>query len=154
MGALAWLETTAVAQSIGASLYLTASLSAVHLLGFTLIMGGALAVNLRLVGALLPGSPLRDISRTASRAILLGLAISLTTGLLLFSPRAVGTALNSTFQLKVLLVVVATALHFTVVHRPGRRLGTSLPLQRAIGAIGVSVWLALAVVACWFILFE
>ena len=154
MGVLAWLETTAVAQSIGASLYLTASLSAVHLLGFTLIMGGALATNLRLVGALFPDSRLRDVSRPASRAILLGLAISIVTGLLLFAPRAVGTMASGTFQLKVSLLLAATALHFIVVYRPSPRLDTSLPLQRAIGALGVGAWLALAVVACWFILFE
>lgn len=54
---LEWIQTTALAQEIAQSLMLTAALSAAHMLGFTLVTGSALVVNLRLLGALLTERP-------------------------------------------------------------------------------------------------
>ena len=45
MSLFSWLEATQVAQTIGQSLMLTAWLSATHLIGFTIVMGGAVLIN-------------------------------------------------------------------------------------------------------------
>ena len=150
----AWVETTTLASTVGQSLMLTASLSAIHLLGFTLITGGALAANLRLLGVLLPQYAVIDITRPASRGIALGLAISITTGLLLFSGKATSVSANGTFQLKMLLLVAAVLFHFTWHRRVVRRNAATPRLLRVTGALGLSLWVGLAVAGCAFILFE
>lgn len=149
-----WVETTVLAIAIRESLRLTAGLSAAHLVGFTLVTGGALVANLRLLGVLLPGRPAAQITDPAARGIAVGLALSVTTGLLLFGPRASSAAANSTFQLKMGLLVAAAAFHF-VVHRQVARHGTaSTAVQRMTGAVGLALWTSLALAGCAFILLE
>jgi hypothetical protein len=151
---LAWVETTTVATTVGQSLLLTASLSAIHLLGFTLVTGGALVANLRLLGALLPQYPVIEITRPASRGIAFGLAISIATGLLLFAGKATAVSANGTFQLKMLLLVAAALFHFTWHRRVARRGAACVRLLQVTGALGLSLWVGLALAGCAFILFE
>lgn len=154
MSLFAWIESTVIATSVGESLMLTAWLSAVHILGFTLVMGAALLVNLRLLDTLLPQCSLSDVTRPTSRAIVLGLATSITTGVLLFSPRAVSVIENSTFQLKMLLLLAAVVFHFVIQGRVTRRPQPGVLGLRTTAVFGLILWMGLAVVACWFILFE
>ena len=151
---LAWIETTGIARRVAESSTLTASLSAIHLLGFTVVMGGALVANLRLLGAVFPQRPMSDVTRPASRGILLGLAISLLTGTLLFSARATAVSTNGAFQLKMLLLVAAAVFHFTVHRSVAAGASDALQGARATGAIGLSLWVSVALAGCAFILFE
>ena len=154
MSLFTWIESSAIGRFVGESLWVTASLSAVHILAFTLVMGSALLVNLRLLDTLLVRRPLREVTRPASRAIALGLAISLVTGFLLFSPRAVSVAESSTFQTKMLLLIAAVVFHFVFHGRVTRRPKSGALALRTIGGCGLILWMGLAVAACWFILFE
>lgn len=147
-----WLETTGLARTVGQSVALTAGVSAAHLVGFTLVMSGALAWNLRAAGVLLVRVPLRSIARPAMRMLSAGLALSLLTGLVLFAPRAVATAASGAFQLKVALAVTATVFQAAVYRATVREPALARP--RAAGMVGIALWLALAATACWFILFE
>jgi hypothetical protein len=150
----AWLESTAIARSTGGSLPIIASLSAIHLLGFTLITSGALVANLRLLDALLPSRPAADVTGPASLGIAIGLAVSIATGLPLFAWRAGELVSNGTFQLKMLLLVGATTYHFTLHRSVARRPGATSTSLRLTGAVGLALWLGLALVGCAFILFE
>ena len=142
--ALTWYQNSAVASAVGNSPTITAVLSAFHALGFTFIMGGALFSNLGKVGALFPSRPVHEVAGPGSRLIALGLLLSIPTGLLLFGPRAVAAGHNSTFQLKLLLIVVASAVQFGLLRRA----------SRAVGALGLMLWIGLALTACAFILLE
>ena len=133
---------------------LTASLSAFHLLGFTLVTGSALFANLRLLGALFPERPVVEITATAGRGIAGGLIVSIATGLLSFAPRALSASANSTFRLKMVLLVAAAAFQFAAHRTVARRLGSSTRRLRAIGGMGLVLWLGLALTACAFILLE
>lgn len=154
MSIFAWLESTVIARSVGESLMFTASLSAVHILGFTLVMGSALLVNLRLLDLVLPQRALIEVTRPASRAIVLGLTISLATGFLLFSTRAMSAIQNSTFQVKMLLLLAAVVFHFAIQSRVTRRPQSSVFTLRTTAVSGLALWVGLAVTACWYILFE
>jgi hypothetical protein len=142
--ALTWYQNSAVASAVGNSPTITAALSAFHALGFTFIMGGALFANLGKLGALFPSRPVREVTGPGARLIALGLALSLPTGLLLFGPKAVTAGHNSTFQLKLLLILAASAVQFGLLRRD----------TRAVGALGLSLWVGLALTACAFILLE
>jgi hypothetical protein len=142
--ALNWYQSSAVASAVGSSPTITAVLSALHALGFTFVMGGALFANLGKLGVLFPSRPVQEVAGPGSRLIALGLALSLPTGLLLFGPRALTSAHNSTFQLKLLLILAASAVQFGLLRRD----------TRAVGGLGLLLWIALALTACAFILLE
>ena len=142
--ALTWYQNSALASAVGNSPTVTAALSALHALGFTFIMGGALFANLGKLRVLFPARPVHEMAGPGSRLIGLGLLLSVPTGLLLFGPKAVNAAHNSTFQLKLLLILAAAAVQFGL-----RRRGT-----RAVGALGLTLWVGLALTAFAFILLE
>ena len=148
---LAWIEATTPARSVAASVSVTAWLSAFHLIGFTILMGSALVAGLRAVGALLNRASLDDVVRPAHRMISLGLAMSVTTGGLLFAARATEIAENGTFRLKMLLLVAAVGFQILALGPKGR---AQRQRARAAGAIALALWLALTLTACAFILLE
>ena len=149
-----WLESTGIAGTIGESLSITAWLSAVHAIGFTLVMSAGLTWNLHASGVLLPDVSRQSIARPAARLVGLGLTVSLLTGLALFAPRASYTAPGGVFQLKMALILVASIHQLGVNISVLRRPVTSVASLRANGILGTMLWLALAITACWFILFE
>lgn len=153
-GLFTWMQATAVAATVRESLLVTGALSAIHLLGFTLVTGGAFVANLRLVGVLFTDHPVLDVARPAGRGVAVGLTISLATGLLLFAPRATAASINSIFQLKMLLLGMAVAFHFTI-HRTATRKASAAPAAlRTIGATGFLLWTGVAMAGCAFILLE
>ena len=151
---LEWLEGTGVATTVGQSLLLTGLASAVHLLGLTLLAGGAAVAWLRLVGVLLPERPVREITEAVQNGMLAGLGVSVTTGLLLFAPRASSAAGNSTFQLKMLLLLAAAVFHFAVFQRVTRGDRAASWTLRLAGALGPMLWIGVAVAGSAFILLE
>jgi hypothetical protein len=151
---LAWLQASRIAATVGGSTQLTGFLSAIHLLGLTLVVGGALVSSLRLLGALLPERPVRDVTAAAGQGMLLGLTISVTSGLLLFAPRASAAAENTFFQVKMLLLVAASVFHFAVYRRVSRRRDASAGVLRLTGALGLALWFGVALAGCAFILLE
>jgi uncharacterized protein DUF6644 len=147
------LQETALATAISQSVMLTGGLSAIHLVGFTLIMGSAIVSNLRLAGVLFADRPVEEIDAPTSRGLAVGLLISITTGLLLFAARAITASESSTFWLKMLLLVAAALFHFLVHRRVAARPSPALAM-RATGAVGLTLWVAVAFAGCAFILFE
>lgn len=152
--ALTWLEASDLAATVRGSLMLTAALSALHAIGFTLVMGSSLMVNLRRSGLLLCAIPLATVVRPAHRGLAAGLAVSVSTGVLLFAPRASTTLANSTFQLKMLLLVSAVGMQWFLAVRDGAMTPPSARADRLAGSVGLALWVGLALVACAFILFE
>jgi hypothetical protein len=150
----AWLEGTPLALTVRDSLMLTGSLSAVHLIGFTLTTGGALVANLNLLGVLFPERPPIEVTRPASRGMALGLAISALTGVLLFGPRATVASANWIFQLKMALLVTAAVFHLVLHRRVARNAAASLLMRRATAVVGLVLWTGLALAGCAFILLE
>lgn len=142
--ALFWYQNSALASTVGGSPTLTAMLSALHALGFTFIMGGALFANLGRLGVLFPGRPVREMAVPGSKLIVVGLTLSLPTGVLLFGPRATAAGHNTYFAIKMLLLVTAAAVQFGLLRRE----------SRAIGAASLLLWVGLAAAACAFILLE
>ena len=148
------LEASGFARAVGESPSLTAGLSALHVLGFTLVMSAGMAWSLRASGLLLAAAPVASIARPASRLLVVGLAVSLLTGFALFAPRATSTAVNGVFQLKLVLLLLAAITQLLFNAKALGPSGLSVGRLRAGGVSGLVLWLSLAVTACWFILFE
>jgi hypothetical protein len=150
----AWLQSTGLARTVGESPTITGGLSAAHLIGFTLVMSSALIWNFRAAGVLWTKVPSQSIAKPATRLLVAGLAISVLTGFALFAPRAADTAPSGVFQLKMGLLLAAATYQLVLSSAVLGRPTLSPPWLRASGALGLALWLSLAITACWFILFE
>ncbi len=148
------LQSSWLAGVISESPLATASLSSVHLLGFTLVMGSALFCGLHLLGLLLPGQATAAIVRPATRALLVGLCLSAATGGLLVVPRASAAATNPIFRVKMLLLAAGVLLHVFVVSPLATRAHVAVLTRRLCGLAVVVVWVGVAVAGCAFILLE
>lgn len=147
------IQASSVATTIENSLLLTAGLSATHLIGFTLLMGGAFVSHLRLMGLLLARQPLPEVAIATGRGIRIGLAISVVTGLLLVAPRAVAAAANGFFQIKMACLVAAAGVHFALFNRVTAPTSGAWS-QQTTGAVGLTLWSGVALAGCAFILLE
>ena len=151
---LDWFQSTVLAETVGQSLLLTGFLSSVHLLGMTLVVGGALVASLRLLGILLPDRPVVTVTGPAGRGIMTGLAISVSTGLLLVAPRAFGAFENRFFRVKMLLLLGAVILHVTLFRSVTRQASQRPLILKITGACELALWAGVAVAGCAFILLE
>jgi Family of unknown function (DUF6644) len=142
-----------LALTIRESLLMTASLSAVHLLGVTLVGGGALVSGLRFGGVLLADRPVYEVARPAARAILIGLSICAATGLLLFAPRASAAAGNTFFRWKMLLLLSASASQLLLYGRVTKARGGTR-LTRSIAFLASALWFGVVATGCAYILLE
>lgn len=114
------LETSAVAAALRQSAWLYPTVEALHILGLALVVGAALAFDLRLLGAgrALPVETLARFLPRISLAAFLGL--TLPTGALLFITQATALAANPVFWTKLSLVAVAGANAWLFHRRPHR----------------------------------
>jgi len=151
---LAAIETSRIATAIAGSLWLTGLLSAVHLVGMTVLTGGAVVSGLRLTGVLLTDRPVVDVAGAVARGMLAGLAISVASGLLLVASRLSTALSNELFQIKMGLLLVATLVH-VMLYRPVSAGMAVHPVVRwTTGAVGLTLWVGVALAGCAFILLE
>lgn len=148
------LQASSLAATIGQSQVWLASLSAFHLIGFTLVMSAALVTNLHLSGVLMADRPASELVRPATRVLLAGLTVSLVTGALMFVPRATSAAGNPMFRAKLSLLLVASLLALVVQPRLSARATAAGAPARLAGGAGLMLWLGVALAACAFILLE
>jgi hypothetical protein len=151
---LIWLESTRIASAIAQSSTLTGVLSAVHVIGVTLVGGSAFVAGLRLLGAMFPSEPINEVTGAAARGITVGLAIAVATGLLLFSARATVAAANEYFQIKMLLLAAAAGFHFSAYRSVTRRSDAGRAIVRFTGAAGIALWFGVVAAGAAFILLE
>jgi len=97
-GILSAIETSGVADNLRSSLVMYPIINALHILGISMLVGGVIAMDLRIVGF----SPVAGRRENADlRAIAgVGFVLAVTTGALLFSVRASDYAQNSAMLLK------------------------------------------------------
>jgi hypothetical protein len=154
MAVFHWLQETPLAITVRDSAFLLGFLSGLHLVGFTLLSGGVLVSTLRLGGVFLAEHDAPTITRPAARAVVIGLAVSVVTGFLLFAPRAADASLNRTFQWKMLLLGTAAAFQFTIHRYVRRRPDVSRGRQQLTGLTAFLLWMAVGVAGSAFILLE
>ena len=148
-----WSYATRIGTMIHESTWLFAAIESLHLLGLAAMGGAILLVDLRLLGLGLGDEPLRDLARDAQRVLLVGLAVMLTTGSLLYLSEATkfysvdfwGSA-EFPFIYKMLFLALALLFTFTVRRRA---LASEAPVTRGVlplvGLTSMLLWLCVAV---------
>jgi hypothetical protein len=142
------IETSSLAIAIRDSLPITALLSGAHLVGMTFAVGSALVLALQLAGRAVPGVPDDAVRRPVGRILLVAVALSATTGLLMALPRAGNIVYNPTFRWKMTLLAGALIAHAVL------RLVRSRPALPLVAASHFLLWGAVAVFGAMFTLLE
>lgn len=107
-GWLAWLEATAPAEAMRGWLWLYPAVEVVHIIGIVLLVGSVAMFDLRVLG-LSRRLPVSGLARHLLPFSVLGLAILVPSGLLLFSAHATELAANPVFPLKLALIGAGVA---------------------------------------------
>jgi len=149
----AQIEKSPLAMTIRDSTILTGTLSGIHLIGLTLLVGSVLVSSAGLAGLIASDQSVSELTRATRRASIVGLIISISTGLLLVSFRLVMSTANRSFRIKMLMLVVATLFHF-LVYVPAARGQRSAVSTKLAGATAFLLWFAVVLAGCSFILFE
>jgi hypothetical protein len=147
------IEASSLATTIRDSTILTGGLSGLHLIGLTLLVGSALVSSAALAGFVTNDQPVAELTRAARRVSVIGLCISIATGLLLVSFRLNMSIASRVFQLKMLLIVTAALFQLVVSTPAARGRGSAFPPGLA-GGIAFLLWFGVVLCGCAFILFE
>ena len=114
------LQESALGHAMRASPFLYPAAEILHILGFVLLVGSIVALDLRLLGAgrTIPIRPMAQLLLPISR---FGFALAICMGFLLFSADAAHVVGNPAFQAK-LLLIAAALINIVLAHAgPWRR---------------------------------
>lgn len=112
---IAWLDGTALAQWLRASLWAYPLVNTAHLLGISLLLGAIAAFDLRLLGWRRCVA-VTDLARVLLPMARAGFALAVIMGALLFVARAADYVHHPVFQLKLALLALAL-LNVAWLHR-------------------------------------
>lgn len=133
-GLSAWMRTAAWAYPVA---------NTVHLLGLVMLIGGIGVVDLRLAG-LWRSLPAAELSRALTPVAIVGLALMVASGTLLFASDGPALSRSGTFHWKLGLIVLAlaNALAFRLLWQRAAEDGAPLPaLGRAMALVSLGLWL-------------
>jgi hypothetical protein len=150
----AWLETLPIAEQIGATWWFPL-LESFHVLSSTFIVGSILMVDLRLLNLAGTTYPVTRIIREVIPWTYAASAVSVATGVAMFSTRASRYAEIPAFQIKMALLVLA-AVNMAVFHlvsaRGIARWDTAAPTTTAArfaGACSLLLWIGIMLSGRW-----
>lgn len=145
-GWIVWLEHSGLGEYARHSVWLYPLCGVLHLVGLGLLVGSILAFDLRLVG-LTKRLALDAAARQLLPTALIGFALSLTTGFVMFCADATHLARNPVFLIK-LCVIALAGLNAALFHArasraviAGRATAPALRHATLAGALSITFWL-------------
>lgn len=102
-----WLERSSLGEAVRTTPLVYSSLESVHILGIALLVGPALAFDLRLLGVGRQVLPVTAAARHLLPLARFGLAIAVTTGVVMFVSGAVAVGNSAAAPWKLGLLIVA-----------------------------------------------
>jgi hypothetical protein len=123
----------------------------IHVLGFTLLVGTIVILDLRLLGWCLQRQPVSKIARDLSPWIWSGIVLQLVTGPYLFSGDPSEYVQVAAFRAKMLLFLLALIFHFTVVRAATAPARDSAPLgwRRPAAVVSLGLWVSVLLAGMW-----
>lgn len=103
------LENSAISFFIRDSTWFYPLANLAHIYGLALVLGSIIALDLRLLGVGRRVVTAEALSRFLTPVTLVGLALSIASGLILFTADASAIAVNPIFRLKMVLLVLGLA---------------------------------------------
>ncbi len=113
-----------------------------HLFGITLLLGGMVILNLRLMGIGLREISMTTVGTQAWRWTVGGLCLAIASGALVFLPDPARYAANNAFRTKMVLLCAAALFQFTIYRRLIRsdRAGLRSRSNALAGCLSLTLW--------------
>lgn len=137
-----WCYQTSMGEEIRNSLWLFPILEAFHLLGFGIIAGTVLVVDLRLLGVVLEKQPVAQLSADVEPWMLASVAVMFLSGIPLFLCEAIKCFYSIPFWVK--MISLFLALLFTFTFRRRVIWSGKTPLDRVTAYISLALWFSVA----------
>lgn len=124
---------------------------AIHICGFTLLVGTVVILDLRLLGISLRSQPVSRLARELAPWIWTGIIIQLTTGPYLFSGDPREYVQIEAFRNKMLFLLAALIFHFTVIRKATAPAADSAPpgWRKPAAALSLGLWLCVLLAGMW-----
>ena len=102
-----WLDSQSWSTAIHESIYLYAWIETTHVVTLMVFLGMLFVIDLRMLGAIFPKVPASIIAQRLDKPMMIGFAMMLITGFLLYYAIPVRTTQSLWFRIKVVLLIVA-----------------------------------------------
>jgi len=102
-----WLDTQSWSTQIHESIYLYAWIETTHVLSLMIFLGMLFVIDLRMLGVAFPNVRASVIAEKLDKPMMIGLALMVITGLLLYYAIPVRTTQSLWFRIKVVLLIFA-----------------------------------------------
>ena len=126
---------------------LVAGLQIVHVFGFIFLLAPLLLIALRLLGLVLQDQPLQETLRQPRAVSLTGLAMTLSTGLLMFLTAPLHYYNNWAFDTKMLLLLASLTIYAVLFVSVAPRQSAYPTLAKITVVVSVVLWLGVCMAA-------
>ena len=130
------------ANPLNASELIFPTLEVIHIAGFAVLVGTIAIVDFRLLGLGLRRQKAAEVARDLGPWTLIGLTMVLLSGPLMFSSDPDMYYLNRSFQVKMVLLLVAIVFHYTV-HRKVALSEAAGFGSKAVAWISLALWVSI-----------
>lgn len=150
-----WLEQTGLGAGVRDSTWLFPIIETVHIIGIALLVGSTSILDLRLMGLVYREQPVSKLAWRFLPWAWAGFLIQVITGVLLFASEATKMIDNLSFQVKMVLIVVAglnaLVFHLIAYQSVGRWDNDRVaPLSaRAAGLFSILLWFGIVAAGRW-----
>jgi hypothetical protein len=150
-----WLQATSWAVFIHRTPWAFTTIELVHVFAISLVIGSIAIVDLRLLGIASTKRPLTELAGAVLPLTWAAFALAVMAGSLLFISQAAAYFANTTFRIKMLLIVLAgiNMLIFELITMRGVRewdlKPTPPPPARLAGGISLACWVLVVVFGRW-----
>src|SRR5260370_5825463 len=115
------------------------ALECIHIVGFALSIGTIAILDFRLLGLGLKRQSVAELAKDLAPWTLAGLAIMLLSGPAMFSSDSDMYYLNISFQIKMVLLLLAIVFNYTIHRRVA--LKGALPQQKLVACVSLALWM-------------
>ena len=126
--------------SLNASEFIFPALECIHIIGFAIAIGTIAILDFRLLGLGLMRQSVADLARDLAPWTLAGLASMLLSGPVMFSSDPDMYYLNISFQVKMVLLLLAIVFHYTI-HRKVTFKGAYPGRGKLIACVSLALWM-------------
>jgi len=143
-----WYGHSRLAQIMSDSAALIATAQIIHLIGMALLIGTILMVDLTMLGFGFRRHPVSRVARELAPWTWTGLAIMFATGPLNLASEAQRCYDSSFFWIKMGLIILAVAFHFTVHRRVTLAEPPATPSRaKLVACVSLALWFGIAIAA-------
>ena len=143
-----WCQKTWVSHIMAGAPWHLASVEIGHMLGLLVWFGTILIVDLRLLGVMFAAQPASEIADDVAPFGYAALALQAVTGPVLFLATAMKMLMSISLGVKLTLLAIALAYHFTV-HRKAVRGAGDQARVRSIAYGSLALWFGVALAGLW-----